>query len=70
MTWIDLGNPLPKEFPERYDPIRWETGEIIDLPYPQETIAQPFIDVINSRLSLRHFGVVDDSQLGEFLWHA
>ena len=32
MTWIDLGNPLPRPEVTRYTPLRWPDGERVPLP--------------------------------------
>lgn len=71
MTWIDLGDPLPKPTPEWYEPLEWELGKAYTLPTPSsETLSRPFNEVLNSRASRREFGFVHDQQLGTFLWHA
>lgn len=71
MTWIDLGDPLPRSSPKRYEPIEWEAGEICLLPVcSDDATSLPFNDVLDARVSHRQFGVVDDKQLGAFLWHA
>lgn len=70
MTWIDLGDPLPRPSPERYEPIEWEAGEICPLPAFSGVLTQPFSEVLDTRMSQRQFGVADEQQLGAFLWHA
>lgn len=70
MTWIDLGDPLPRQAPERYVPIEWELGEICPLPSFAGTLDRSFGEVLNARVSQRDFGLVDDLQLGTFLWLA
>lgn len=70
MTWIDLGDPLPRSNPERYTPVGWELGEICPLPASAQTLSRPFGEVLDGRTSQRMLGVVDDEQLGAFLWHS
>lgn len=70
MTWIELGDPLPKPVPERYEPLEWEMGEVCPLPASSEALVRPFGEVLDARTSHREFGVVHDQQLGAFLWHA
>lgn len=70
MTWIDLADPLPREAPEPYAPIEWEAGEICSLPSFSGAPDRPFSEVLDTRVSHREFGSVDDHQLGSFLWMA
>lgn len=70
MTWRDLGDPLPRPVPERYEPLEWELGEARPLPASSEALARPFSEVLDARASHREFGVIRDQQLGAFLWHA
>ena len=70
MTWINLGDPYPKENPEPYIPFKWEKGDIIRLKMFPESLNLPFSEVLDARMSKRQFGAIDDSQLGIFLWHA
>lgn len=68
MTWIDLGDPLPKKKPNRYEPIEWDVGELFQLPGCSEELMWPFNKVLNERFSKRDFGSLDDQSLGSFLW--
>ncbi|WP_154707629.1 hypothetical protein [Marinobacter vinifirmus] len=70
MTWIDLGDPLPKCQPDLYEPVEWDLGEIRPLPAAMEVLDPTFGEILNSRMSQRRFGRVDKYQLGRFLWHA
>lgn len=70
MTWIELGDPRPKQLPEIYEPIQWQTGETRPLPASPEALDLPFGEILSLRMSQRSFKVVDDQQLGRFLWHA
>ena len=36
MTWIDLGDPLPRPGPERYESLEWEIGDVCPLPASSE----------------------------------
>lgn len=70
MTWIDLGDPVPKPTLDEYTPIQWDIGEVVYLSSPKNTINQSFTDVIDSRVSLRNFGFITEPQFEEFLWHS
>ncbi|MBU1297075.1 MAG: dehydrogenase [Gammaproteobacteria bacterium] len=70
MTWIDLGDPNPKLYHDKYIPIQWDVGKVAYLPSPNNSITRSFIDVIDSRESQRYFSVITEIQLGEFLWHS
>ncbi|MFJ4452640.1 nitroreductase family protein [Pseudomonas sp. NPDC089392] len=70
MTWIDLGDPLPRSTPERYSLVDWNFGEFYTLPAQAAALNCPFGEVLDARNTQRTFGVVDDEQLGTFLWHA
>ncbi len=70
MAWIDLGDPIPKQAPERYSPIKWDLGEIRPLPSFAGTLDRRFSEVLDARVSHRDFGLVNDLQLGTFFWLA
>lgn len=70
MTWIDLGNPNPKHYYDKYTPIQWDVGKIAYFSAPNDPVLRSFIDVIDSRESQRYFCALTDSQLGDFLWHS
>lgn len=70
MTWIDLGDPLPRLAPEWYAPVEWDAGEICPLPSSSGTLDRSFNEILDARVSHREFGLVDDYQLGTFLWLA
>ena len=50
MTWIDLGDPHPKQSVNRYDPIVWDVGESLQLPECSEELIWPFNE---ARIQLR-----------------
>ncbi|EKT4493103.1 nitroreductase family protein [Pseudomonas sp. YQ_6] len=71
MTWTDLGDPLPRQEPRRYQTIQWDIGEVYRLPVcVLAALTQPFSDVLDARMTVRRFGVLDDLELAQFLWHA
>lgn len=70
MTWIDLADPLPRAAPEPYALIEWEVGEACSLPSSSGALDRSFSEVLDARVSRREFGLVDDHQLGSFLWMA
>lgn len=70
MTWIDLGNPIPKARSEPYILFRWPTGEIKRLPIESPTTPIAFKQVLATRRTERHFHALTDAQLGQVLWQA
>lgn len=71
MTWIDLGNPYPRPVPVEYEPIQWDVGEVCRLPVGTAMeLVRSFSDVLDARMSVRHFGMLTDAELYSFLWHA
>lgn len=70
MTWIDLGNPLPRDNIEPYELVRWPTGEIKRLPTGPALQTCSFEQVLTSRQSEREFRGISDEQLGRLLWQA
>lgn len=70
MTWIDLGNPAPKDTIEPYELVRWPTGQIKRLPSGSAQHDQAFEQVIISRRTSREFRKIDDQQLGRLLRQA
>lgn len=70
MTWIDLGNPVPRGTPIPYQPVIWDTGAHYVLPAFPEGLDRPFGEVLDERATHRRFTAVNDQQLGAFLWHA
>lgn len=60
MTWTDLGDPLPRQEPRRYQTIQWDIGEVYRLPVcVLAALTQPFSDVLDARMTVRQFGVLD-----------
>lgn len=70
MTWINLGDPRPRESFRQYEPIQWNVGEILPLPASSAPLTQSFSEVLDARISSHQFGDVDIDQLGAFLWHS
>lgn len=68
MTWIDLGNPIPRDLPKKQDPFCWPKGEIEYLTNPTSFPVNSFFEVISSRRSRRIFGQVDSNTLATLLW--
>lgn len=70
MTWIDLGDPLPRPSPARYEPTEWDVGQVCPLPPCKQGLSLTFEEVLDARVSQRQFSLMNDQQLGDFLWHA
>jgi hypothetical protein len=70
MTWIDLGNPIPKPANEQHKLFQWETGEVQRLS-PGSHVAMPSLcRVLQERRTVRRFAPLEDDRLSDFLWHA
>ncbi|URL00693.1 nitroreductase family protein (plasmid) [Pseudomonas sp. BYT-1] len=70
MTWIDLGNPFPREEWEQYDLFQWETGQVQRLPVGSLGASPALFDVLQQRRTSRQFGPLGDAELADFFWHA
>jgi hypothetical protein len=70
MTWIDLGDPLPRTIPEPYAPVKWDVGEVCSLPSSFGAISRSFSEILDGRVSHHKFGALGDDQLSKFLWMA
>jgi hypothetical protein len=70
MTWINLGNPLPKLSNEKHQPHRWETGEVRRLPASLQLTMPSLSQVLQERRTTRRFSPMQDENLADFLWHA
>ena len=72
MTWIDLGNPAPRDTPKHYDLYEWPRGELINLPEPSlGTLATAdFFVTLKNRRTRREFATLELDQLSAFLWHS
>lgn len=70
MSWIDLGNPAPKNASEPYTLFQWETGDVQRLPAGGQRSTPALFEVLQERRTVRHFGELDYGELAEFLWYA
>ena len=70
MSWIDLGNPTPKNASEPYTLFQWKTGDVQRLPAGGQRPTPTLLEVLQQRRTVRDFGELDESELAEFLWHA
>ncbi|UQI31964.1 nitroreductase family protein [Pseudomonas bijieensis] len=72
MTWIDLGDPVPRSKPKQYDLYKWQNGESINLPdpHPETSITADFFATLKRRKSCREFAPLRQDQLSTFLWHS
>ena len=70
MTWIELGNPAPKNGVDEYSLFQWRTGEVQRLAASVQRESPAFLDVTPQRRSSRQFEPLGDDGLAEFLWYA
>lgn len=70
MTWINLGNPIPKPVNTQHKLYQWETGEIRRLAAGAHSAMPPLSQVLEERRTMRQFELLDDDHLAGFLWHA
>lgn len=72
MTWINLGDPAPKNKFSRHDPYEWKTGEVRVLaePYQKNLEQSNFFTILRERRSSREFGPLNMDLLSAFLWHS
>lgn len=70
MTWIDLGNPMPKLVHDVHELLKWETGEVHPLTATSGIATQPFFQVLRERRTRRQFASLGEAGLADFLWHA
>lgn len=69
MTWINLGNPNPKQKFDKYIPYEWDiSNECIRLDEPGSFIPTPFTQVMFERKSQRSFKITSIDHLSHLLW--
>lgn len=69
MTWIDLGNPTPRDSCDTYVPCDWEPRPHLDhLDRPRDIVWPSLGEIISARRTERHFGALERRQLSAFLW--
>ncbi|WP_111894919.1 nitroreductase family protein [Acinetobacter sp. MB5] len=69
MTWINLGNPIPKNKVDKYSPYKWSTNsEFINLNEPLEFLPTAFTKVLFERKSKRCFNQKPIEKLSDLLW--
>jgi len=67
MSWIDLGNPIPKEAPQPYTPAPWPAGRSRSLPREFAGATRSFQDVAHLRRSRRTYRAPDETTLSHLL---
>lgn len=70
MTWIDLGNPVPKSKWDKYNLFQWETGQLQKLAVASARSSHAIFEILRERRTTRQFGRLDDTALSDFFWHA
>lgn len=69
MTWIDLGNPVPRSTPRAYSPVQWQESGIAFLAAPPTDIVLPALNtILDRRKTTRHFGPLLEHELSYWLW--
>lgn len=68
MDWVDLGNPVPLEQTQTYEPVNWKTGNVLKLILPESITTPAFHDVAFSRRSRRSFDAIGVNELSTLLW--
>jgi len=67
MEWIDLGVPRPKEQPELYQPVKWDSEEVISLAMTKPNLTASVGAVMNRRRSSRRLESMPLSSLADLL---
>lgn len=72
MTWIDLGEPIPRSRSRHYDLYNWRNGEFISLsdPLSGTLMTADFFVTLKQRKSRREFAPLERDILSAFLWHS
>lgn len=72
MTWIDLGDPIPRSRSRHYDLYNWRNGEFISLsdPLSGTLMTADFFVTLKQRKSRREFAPLERDILSAFLWHS
>lgn len=68
MSWIDLGNPRPRDEIVRYVPYLWDDGEAKSLPIPRSFTEESFVEAVSRRRSRRSYKRLNIEALSELLW--
>lgn len=68
MTWIDLGNPSPREVAIRYEPYLWQNCQTEFLDTPNDIPEISLSHILDRRRSSRTFGPVPWATIHNFLW--
>lgn len=69
MTWINLGNPIPKQKANKYIPYKWGiSNKCVKLNAPGTFIQTPFTQVMFERKSQRSFKTSSIDHLSHLLW--
>jgi len=69
MTWVNLGNPVPKQKVDKYIPYKWDlSNKSIRLDEPEIFTPIPFTQVMFERKSQRSFKLVSIDHLSHLLW--
>lgn len=65
-NWPDLGNPIPKERPESWQPVPWPQGDklLLDTLTPTEAPVAEIDQFLRTRRTVRAIGPISDAELG------
>lgn len=69
LNWPDLGNPVPRDCPQRCEPISWPPGEslLLDSLASRLPSAAQIDDFLKTRRTERQLGAISDDALGSWL---
>lgn len=71
MIWPDLGNPVPKELPQPFQPIAWPSGHGLQLDsFVSPLSCSPQVEqFLRTRRTERNLGPISEADLGTWLDH-
>jgi hypothetical protein len=67
MSWIDLGQPRPRDEPLHYKTVKWPDGDRFPLPRDAPLPTLSFADIAVHRRTRRSFAEMDESKLASLL---
>ena len=67
MSWVALGDPVPRPEPRSYRPVRWPDGAVRALTPDAPGTTKDFSDIAARRRTQRSFAALDEVRLGTLL---
>jgi SagB-type dehydrogenase family enzyme len=65
MSWIDLGNPTPLEYPQPHSPVAWPGGKVRSLCETSDRPTRSFMEVAETRRTRRTFESPGETRLSQ-----